>query len=75
MKYSKLLNFKDLGYMSVIELCNSFPDQILIERPVSKGDWLLYDARVPRKSPKKGKYSPHATKIIKHIITNSVQAT
>ncbi|XP_063423565.1 tudor domain-containing protein 5-like [Mytilus trossulus] len=53
MKYSKLLNFKDLGYMSVIELCNSFPDQILIERPVSKGDWLLYDARVPRKSPKK----------------------
>ncbi|CAC5377238.1 TDRD5 [Mytilus coruscus] len=63
MKYSKLLNFKDLGYMSVIELCNSFPDQILIERPVSKGDWLLYDARIPRKSPEKERVNADKNKI------------
>ena len=41
--------------MSVIELCNSFPDDIRIERPSQEGDWMLFDARIPQKSPLKRK--------------------
>ncbi|KAJ8301026.1 hypothetical protein KUTeg_022545 [Tegillarca granosa] len=47
-RYKKELSVKDQGYWSVIEFCSSLPNIIRIERPTLKGDWLLFDARIPK---------------------------
>lgn len=37
----------DHGYTSIIELCSALPEVIRMERPHSKGDWRLFDKRMP----------------------------
>lgn len=37
----------DHGYTSIIELCSALPEVIRMERPHSKGDWRLFDKRLP----------------------------
>jgi hypothetical protein len=44
------------GYSSIIELCSALPQVIRMERPDSKGDWMLFDKRLPS-PPQPGKES------------------
>lgn len=45
--FQKELKPMDHGYTSIIELCSALPEVIRMERPHSKGDWRLFDKRLP----------------------------
>ena len=44
--HGKPLDYRDYGYLSVVDFISSMPDTVKIERPSPRGDWLLYDARI-----------------------------
>ncbi|XP_033763403.1 uncharacterized protein LOC117344681 [Pecten maximus] len=46
-RYGKELSFRDYGYWSLVEMLDSLPDLIRLERPTDNGDWLCFDARLP----------------------------
>nr|XP_022323626.1 tudor domain-containing protein 5-like [Crassostrea virginica] len=45
--FEKELKPMDHGYTSVIELCSALPHVVRMERPHTKGDWKLFDKRLP----------------------------
>ncbi|XP_061169727.1 tudor domain-containing protein 5-like [Saccostrea echinata] len=51
--FNKELKPMDHGYTSVIELCSALPQVIRMERPHCKGDWKLFDKRLPSPKPDK----------------------
>ncbi|XP_062610379.1 tudor domain-containing protein 5-like [Saccostrea cucullata] len=51
--FKKELKPMDHGYTSVIELCSALPQVIRMERPHCKGDWKLFDKRLPSPKPDK----------------------
>ncbi|XP_052789839.1 uncharacterized protein LOC128224159 isoform X2 [Mya arenaria] len=44
--HKKDFDFRESGYLSVINMIESFPDVVKIRRPNAQGDWILYDARL-----------------------------
>ncbi len=57
--FGKPLDYRDYGYLSVVDFISSMPDTVRIERPCPRGDWMLYDARLEPKqdSQKTGRTS------------------
>ncbi|XP_060065757.1 tudor domain-containing protein 5-like [Ylistrum balloti] len=48
-QYGKELSFRDYGYWSLVEMLDSLPEVMRLERPTDNGDWLCFDARLPVK--------------------------
>lgn len=46
-RYGKELSFRDYGYWSLVEMLDSLPGVLRLERPTDNGDWLCFDARLP----------------------------
>lgn len=45
--HGKALNYREHGFLSVIDFLSSLPDIVRTVRPSPHGDWRLYDARLP----------------------------
>jgi hypothetical protein len=54
--HGRQLDYREHGYLSVIDFLSAMPDTVGTIRPNPRGDWMVYDARLPEPG-QKGKNS------------------
>ncbi|XP_060568435.1 tudor domain-containing protein 5-like [Ruditapes philippinarum] len=59
--HGRQLDYREHGYLSVIDFLSAMPDTVGTVRPNPRGDWMVYDARLPEpgKRETKKQRSPH----------------